>query len=631
MLPPFEMAVREGGARSVMNSYTEIDGVPAPADPALLTGCCATSGASTGTVVADYCGDRLPARSCTASPATPAEAGRARRWRPASTSSCRTCAATASRWSRRCATGRVPEELRRPRRAPGAAPEGRARPARPGLVARTSPAMRRRRARTSTRPAHRALARGSPRRRSCCWPTTARCRCRRRGRDRAGRPVRRRPARVPRLLLLPQPRRHAGPPGPRPRHRGPDAARRAARRAAGRSGRATSRAARSSEPDRSASPAAVEAAARGRRVRRGARRPGRAVRARHLRRGLRRRGPLAARRPGRAARGAARRPARRSCSSSSPAGPTRSGATPAGAAAIVQAFFPGEEGGAAIAGVLSGTREPSRQAARAGPARPGRPAEHLPAPAARRQQRAGSATSTRRRCSRSATGCRTRTFDYVGLRARRRGDRRPTARSRCSCTVRNAGDRAGAEVVQLYLPDPVATRDPARSSSSIGFARVPLEAGRERSRRRSALHADRTAFTGTDLRRIVEPGEIRLMVGSSSEDIRARGSRPPHRRHARRRRRPRAHDAVLGRTDPALTVRIGLIGYGFGGRRFHAPFIEERTGLRARRRGDALAGAPSGARARSPRRTRVRQPGRGSRPPASTRSSSPRRRRRTPR
>ena len=38
MLPPFEMGLREGGARSVMQSYSDLDGVPPAADPALLTG-----------------------------------------------------------------------------------------------------------------------------------------------------------------------------------------------------------------------------------------------------------------------------------------------------------------------------------------------------------------------------------------------------------------------------------------------------------------------------------------------------------------------------------------------------------------------------------------------------------------
>jgi hypothetical protein len=36
VLPPFKMALR-AGTRSVMNSYTDIDGVPAAADPALFT------------------------------------------------------------------------------------------------------------------------------------------------------------------------------------------------------------------------------------------------------------------------------------------------------------------------------------------------------------------------------------------------------------------------------------------------------------------------------------------------------------------------------------------------------------------------------------------------------------------
>ena len=122
-----------------------------------------------------------------------------------------------------------------------------------------------------------------------------------------------------------------------------------------------------------------------------------------------------------------------------------------------------------------------------------------------------------------------------------------------SCVVGNEGDRAGAEVVQLYIADPVAqvTRPVIELA---GFARVMLEPG-ERTRVTFTLHADRTSFTGADLRRIVEPGEIRVMVGASSEDIRGAGRVPAHRRAARRGARPGAHDAVvIDAGQPRLTA-----------------------------------------------------------------------------
>ncbi|WP_447913505.1 beta-xylosidase/alpha-l-arabinosidase [Microbacterium phyllosphaerae] len=54
LLPPFEMAVREGGARSVMNSYADIDGVPVSADPRYLTGVLRDRWGFDGVVVSDY-------------------------------------------------------------------------------------------------------------------------------------------------------------------------------------------------------------------------------------------------------------------------------------------------------------------------------------------------------------------------------------------------------------------------------------------------------------------------------------------------------------------------------------------------------------------------------------------------
>jgi len=93
---------------------------------------------------------------------------------------------------------------------------------------------------------------------------------------------------------------------------------------------------------------------------------------------------------------------------------------------------------------------------------------------------------------------------------------------RVAATVRNSGDRAGTEVVQLYLSDPVASVvRPVRSLA--GWARVRLAPG-EAARVEFTVHADRTSFTGRELRRIVEPGVIEVAIGRSSADLPLTGS-----------------------------------------------------------------------------------------------------------
>ncbi len=86
-----------------------------------------------------------------------------------------------------------------------------------------------------------------------------------------------------------------------------------------------------------------------------------------------------------------------------------------------------------------------------------------------------------------------------------------------SVTVRNTGGRAADETVQLYLSD-VQAQVTRPVLELAGFTRVSLAAGRS-ARVTFALHADRTAFTGLDLRRIVEPGTIDVLVGPSSGDL----------------------------------------------------------------------------------------------------------------
>jgi beta-glucosidase len=87
-----------------------------------------------------------------------------------------------------------------------------------------------------------------------------------------------------------------------------------------------------------------------------------------------------------------------------------------------------------------------------------------------------------------------------------------------SFKIKNRGDRKGEEVVQLYINDPVASI-PRPVKELKGFKRIFLQSG-EQKKIIFTMSADVLAFTGLDYKKIIEPGEIKIMIGSSSEDIR---------------------------------------------------------------------------------------------------------------
>jgi beta-xylosidase len=188
-------------------------------------------------------------------------------------------------------------------------------------------------------------------------------------------------------------------------------------------------------------------------------------------------------------------------------------------AAVVQAFFPGEEGGGAIAGVLAGRVVPSGRLPVELPASAGaQPSGYLRSKLAGRHP--GSSVDPVPLFA-FGHGLSYTSFAYSALVIEPE-EVATDGTAVISCTVRNTGDRAGAEVVQLYLSDPVAqVVRPERWLA--GFARVPLEPGQER-RITFRLHADRTAFTGRAGVRIVEPGEIGVAVGGASDQLPLRGS-----------------------------------------------------------------------------------------------------------
>ncbi|TMR97484.1 glycosyl hydrolase [Nonomuraea basaltis] len=185
------------------------------------------------------------------------------------------------------------------------------------------------------------------------------------------------------------------------------------------------------------------------------------------------------------------------------------------AAALVQAFMPGEEGGAAIAGVLSGRVQPTGKLPVQIPrGHGGQPGTYLQPPLGANSQGISNLDPTP--LFPFGYGASYTTFEVGDLRinaAEVPTDGEFTATVR----VRNTGGRAGEEVVQLYLHDVLAqvTR-PVKQLT--GFARVRLEPGEARDVR-FRVHADRTAFTGRDLRRIVEPGDIEVLAGTSAADL----------------------------------------------------------------------------------------------------------------
>lgn len=187
-------------------------------------------------------------------------------------------------------------------------------------------------------------------------------------------------------------------------------------------------------------------------------------------------------------------------------------------AAIVQAFFPGQAGGAAVAGVLSGRVNPSGRLPLSVPARAGAPApSYLSRTLA---QRSDVSNIDPTAAFGFGHGLSYTDFTWSDAMLESSDIVDVAGEAVVSVAVTNAGDRAGSEVVQLYLHDPVSqVTQPVQRL--VGYARVDIEPGRTR-RVRFTVPADLASFTGRAGDRIVEPGRLELWLGASSEDIRYR-------------------------------------------------------------------------------------------------------------
>jgi beta-xylosidase len=176
-------------------------------------------------------------------------------------------------------------------------------------------------------------------------------------------------------------------------------------------------------------------------------------------------------------------------------------------AAAVCAFFPGEEGARALADVLAGRADPG-----------GRLPVHFPGDGEPQPATyLGPKLAQQRPLFAFGHGLSYAPATWLGIEGG--GRWRTDGTVEVAVTLRNDAAIAVSEVVQVYLHDPVAevTRP---VQQLIAAQRVDLPPG-ERRRVAFTLHADLTAFTGRDGRRIVDPGAVELRVGASSADIRA--------------------------------------------------------------------------------------------------------------
>ncbi|MFJ2888439.1 glycoside hydrolase family 3 N-terminal domain-containing protein [Streptomyces sp. NPDC087305] len=183
--------------------------------------------------------------------------------------------------------------------------------------------------------------------------------------------------------------------------------------------------------------------------------------------------------------------------------------------AVVQAFFPGEEGGPAVTGVLSGRVNPSGRLPVSVPQAPGgQPWTYLQPPLGLADE-VSNLDPTPLYPFGHGRSYTSFTWEVTESQS---PDIDTNGAYDLPVTVSNTGDRPGTEVVQLYLHDPVAsvTRPDVRL---IAYQRLELAPG-ESTRLTFHFHTDLSAFTDRTGRRVVEPGALELRLAASSADVR---------------------------------------------------------------------------------------------------------------
>lgn len=182
--------------------------------------------------------------------------------------------------------------------------------------------------------------------------------------------------------------------------------------------------------------------------------------------------------------------------------------------ALMTAWYPGGEGGHAIADVLFGDYNPAGRL----PVSIARNEGQLPIYYSKGDQRAYMDGSANALYS-FGYGLSYTKFEYSDLQIKP-GNGKDILQT-VTCTVKNTGDRDGQEIVQLYIRDMVASIAQAPILLKA-FERVELKKGESKTVTFNLTKQELSIYNAA-LEEVVEPGDFKVMVGAASNDIRLEG------------------------------------------------------------------------------------------------------------
>jgi beta-glucosidase len=184
------------------------------------------------------------------------------------------------------------------------------------------------------------------------------------------------------------------------------------------------------------------------------------------------------------------------------------------AKAIIMAYNPGNEGGQAIADILFGDVNPSGKLPITYPQWPNRLFTYDHKVFEGEDWGEGKALAPPQ--FEFGTGLSYTSFAYSDLRVTP-GGAAGARTMQVEVNVKNTGDRAGKEVVQVYLSQRVASVTPPLKRLKR-FAKVGLQPGESR-KLSFALAADDLSFIGLENTRVVEPGTLDVLVGGLHQNF----------------------------------------------------------------------------------------------------------------